>query len=126
MHITARSPHPCTSSPALAQPAPDRAPPQDRYADPRHWQEVARRAQKQGDVDLALQAWMHLDKLMPGTPEVQFHLACCLSLQQEPGRACRAFSALADRADAPPALRQRAARLAALLHPDSRAEVASG
>lgn len=108
---------------ALAEPTDH---PADRYADPRHWRSVAERAQAQGDVDLALHAWLHLQELRPESPEVQFHIACCLALRQEIGRACLAFYALADRANAPAALRQRAAKLAALLDPEPQPVVVPG
>jgi hypothetical protein len=98
---------------------------QGRYADPQHWRDVAERAQARGDTDLALHAWLHLQDLRPEAADVMFHIACCLALRQEVGRACLAFYALADRASAPPGLRQRAARLAALLNPDPQAVVAA-
>lgn len=97
----------------------------ERDSDPLYWRAVAERAQAQGDVGLALHAWLQLQDLRPDAPEVSFHIACCLALRQEVGRACLAFYALADRADVPPALRQRAARLAALLDPEPQAMIAS-
>jgi hypothetical protein len=111
-------------APVAALPAMSRGTLPERYGDPRHWREVAERAQGQGDVDLALHAWLHLQELRPEAPEVMFHIGCCLALRQEIGRACLAFYTLADRKDAAPGLRQRAARLAALLDPDPQAVMA--
>lgn len=81
------------------------------------WRRLANEALTAGDPVGALRAWREVGKREPGALDVLFNLGCCHALNHEPQRACLVFDALADSPQAPAALRQRAARLAALLAP---------
>ena len=89
-----------------------------RYGDVQHWRTVASRAMLAGAADLALRCWRHVRQLQPEALDALFHIACCYARLNEPGRACLIFQALATAPTVPEDLRQRAARLAALVDPE--------
>lgn len=89
-----------------------------RYGDVQHWRTVASRAMLAGDAELALRCWRHVRQLQPEALDALFHIACCYARLNEPGRACLIFHALATAPTVPEDLRQRAARLAALVDPE--------
>ena len=89
-----------------------------RYGDVQHWRTVATRAMLAGDAELALRCWRHVRQLQPEALDALFHIACCYARLNEPGRACLIFHALAIAPTVPEELRQRAARLAALVDPE--------
>lgn len=90
-------------------------PPSARQGDALHWRDRAQRAQQRGDTELALRCWAHVRQLQPQALDAEFHLGCCLALRNQPARASLVLHALAERYDAAPALRERAARLAEML-----------
>lgn len=84
---------------------------------PRHWRSLARLAQERGDASLALKSWHMVRRLEPESLEALFQIGCCHALKDEPAQAYLVFDALAKMPSAAQALRQRAARLAALVDP---------
>lgn len=85
--------------------------------EPRHWRGLAACASSQGDHALALRCWSIVREMQPKALDALFHQGCCHALIDEPARACLVFEAVAAAPTAPPALRQRAERLAALVDP---------
>ncbi len=81
------------------------------------WRTLALDALEAGNPARALQCWREVGRREPDALDAMFNLGCCHVLIDEPGRACLIFEALSQAQTAPLALRQRAARLAALVDP---------
>lgn len=81
----------------------------------RHWRALARRAMNEGNTAGALHCWLQVRDAEPRAMDTLFHIACCQAVLGDRERACYLFHELADREQTPPALRHRAAQLAALL-----------
>lgn len=81
------------------------------------WRLFATDAQESGDIARALQCWREVGQHAPDALDAMFHVACCHALLDDAGRACLIFDALAHDPAAPAGLRQRCAKLAALLEP---------
>lgn len=87
------------------------------HDDVRLWRTLGARALEDADGKLALNCWRRVRELEPQSDEALLHLGRSLLLVGEAGRACLVFDALADKRNAPAAVREEARRLVAMHEP---------